>query len=190
MTTRLHDGEPDTSADVVRALLQQQAPEMAGQPLSALSNTGSDNALYRLGTTLVVRLPRSADAAVRLGVELDWLPLLADLPVAIPEVVHAGTPHELYPFRWAVLRWLDGTDAWDARMQQGWFGADLGHHLAEVVRHLRRTPVSGATIRQSGERGGPLGALDDRVHWWLDRADGLVDVHAVLRLGPVHGRRR
>ena len=25
-------------------------------------------------------------------------------------------------------------------------------------------------------------ALDDRVHWWLDQATGVVDVRAVLRL--------
>ena len=182
MTTRLHDDEPDTSPEIVRALLQHQVPEMAGLPLSAVSNTGSDNALYRLGTEYVVRLPRFPDAAGRLGIELDWLPRLTDLPAAVPEVVHVGNPHEHYPFGWAVLRWLDGIDAWDARQQEGWFGSDLGHDLAAVVRRLRRTAAGDAPVREPGERGGPLRPLADRVHWWLDQADGLVDVPAVLRL--------
>ena len=166
----------------MRTLLREQIPELAGLSLQPLSNTGSDNALYRLGTGFVVRLPRFADAARRLGVEVEWLPRLTGLPVAIPEVVHAGTSHELYPFRWALLRWLDGSDAWEARRHAGWFGPDLGHDLAAVVRQLRNTPVLDVPARRPGERGGPLRALDDRVHWWLGQANGLVDERAVLRL--------
>lgn len=182
MTTRLHDDEPDIGPLIVSALLQQQVPDLAGLRLDPLSNTGSDNALYRLGTDYVVRLPRFSDAARRLGVELDWLPRLDGLSVSVPEVVHAGDPQDPFPFRWAVLRWLDGIDAWDARQHDGWFGPDLGHHLATVVRQLRRTAVADAPARQPGERGGPLRGLDDRVRWWLERADGLVDERAVLRL--------
>ena len=182
MITRVHDDEPDTGPGVVRTLLREQLPELSGLPLGALRNTGSDNALYRLWTEYVVRLPRFSDAAERLGVELDWLPRLRGLPAAVPEVVHAGVPHERYPYKWAVLRWLDGIDAWDARHQDGGFGSDLGHDLAAVVRELRRVDAGDAPARQPGERGGPLAALDERVQWWLDRAGGLVDVPAVLRL--------
>ena len=53
MVTRLHDDEPDTSPRVVRTLLQHQFPEVAGLPLERLSNTGSDNALFRLGSRYV-----------------------------------------------------------------------------------------------------------------------------------------
>jgi aminoglycoside phosphotransferase (APT) family kinase protein len=182
VTTPVHDDEPVIDGDTVRALLQEQAPGLCGLSLEPLSGTGSDNALYRLGPEFVVRLPRFPDAARRLGVELHWLPRLTDLPVAVPEVVHAGTPEDLYPFRWAVLRWLDGVDAWDARERHGWFGAELGHDLASVVRHLRRTPAADAPARQPGERGGPLRLLDDRLRLWLDQAAGLVDVGAVRQL--------
>jgi aminoglycoside phosphotransferase (APT) family kinase protein len=180
--TPLHDGEPDTGPDVVRSLLRRQVPELAGLPLVPLTNTGSDNALYRLGAELVVRLPRFPGAATRLGVELNWLPRLADLPVSIPTLTHAGEPDEVYPFSWAVLRWLEGIDAWEARHQDGWFGVELGQDLAAVVQQLRGTAVLDAPVRQPGERGGPLRALDERVRWWLDQADGLVDARAVLRL--------
>lgn len=73
-------------------------------------------------------------------------------------------------------------DAWEARHRVGWFGAGLGHDLAAVVQRMRGTSIPDAPSRQPGERGGPLRALDDRVHRWLDRADGLVDERAVLRL--------
>ena len=181
MATRLHDDELDISPRVVRMLLHHQVPELE-MPLDRLSNTGSDNALYRLGSEFVVRLPRLCDAARRLDVELSWLPRLAGLPVAIPEVVHAREPTEAYRYRWAIGRWLDGVDAWDARHHEDWFGPDLGRDLAAVVRHLRRMNVADAPPRDPGERGGPLRTLDDRVRWWLERAESLIDVRAVTRL--------
>jgi aminoglycoside phosphotransferase (APT) family kinase protein len=182
VATPLHENEADTSDGIVRTLLRKDVPDLAGLPLDPLSNTGSDNALYRLGAEFVVRLPRFPDAARRLGVELDWLPRLRDLPAAVPEVMHAGGARDSYPFRWAVLRWIDGVDAWEARHQHGWFGADLGHDLASVTRHLRRTEVADAPARQPGERGGPLLALDDRMHWWLEQAADLVERRVVARL--------
>ena len=181
MTAPLHN-EPDTGVDVVQALLRAEAAELAALPLTRLSNTGSDNALYRLGAEFVVRLPRFADAARRLGIELDWLPRLADLPIAVPTVVVAGSPNDVYPFRWAVLRWLDGIDAWEARQHDGWFGPVLGVDLAAVVQQLRGMSVKDAPAREPGERGGPLRPLDGRVRWWLDQADGLVDTKAVCRV--------
>ncbi|WP_310526743.1 phosphotransferase, partial [Nocardioides sp.] len=60
--------------------------------------------------------------------------------------------------------------------------ADLGHDLAAVVRGLRSAAVPDAPARQDGGRGGPLRGLDDRVLRWLERANGLVDERAVLRL--------
>lgn len=182
MTTPLHDDEQDTGPNVARALLRRQAPGLAELPLAPLSNTGSDNTLYRLGAEFVVRLPRFPDAARRLSVELDWLPRLTDLLVTVPSVVYSGYPDGGYRFRWAVLRWLDGTDAWEARHQDGWFGPELGSDLAAVVQQLRGTAIADAPAREPGERGGPLRPLDDRMHWWLDQADGLVDARAVLRL--------
>lgn len=43
-------------------------------------------------------------------------------------------------------------------------------------------PVAGAPRREPGQRGGPLHALDAQLRWWLERADGQLDVRAVLLL--------
>jgi len=50
VSAHLHDDEPDNGPKIVRALLRQQAPDIARLPIDPLSNTGSDNALYRIGT--------------------------------------------------------------------------------------------------------------------------------------------
>jgi len=182
----LHEDEKDTGTDVVRALLRAQVPRLAAQSLSRLSSTGTDNAMYRLGSSYVVRLPRIEAAARSLALEVTWLPrLVRRLSTAVPELVHAGQPAEQYPFGWAILAWLHGTDAWTARAQDDWFGAELGSDLARTVLELRAADVEDAPRRESGTRGGPLSALGDRVHWWLDRADGLLDVSAASRAWDV-----
>jgi aminoglycoside phosphotransferase (APT) family kinase protein len=182
VSTHLLEDEPDASPHVVRRLLRLQAPELAELPLERPSNTGSDNVLYRLGNEFVVRLPRLADADRRLSVELRWLPRLAGLPVAVPEVVYAGEPIAVYPYRWAVLRWIGGVDAWALRHHDDWFGPVLGDDLAAVVWQVRHLAVADAPSREPGQRGGPLPALDDRMRWWLERAGSLLDVRAVTRL--------
>ena len=183
MSERLHDDEPDLGLGVVRGLLADQCPGLADLPLTVLSNTGTDNVLYRLGPSLVVRLPRKATAAQSLAAEIDWLPrLCAGLSVAVPELVVVGRPAAGYPYPWTVLAWLDGTDGWTARDRTGWFGAALGTDLATTVRELRALPTEHAARREPGSRGGPLAALDERVRWWLGQATGLFDVAAVTRV--------
>lgn len=181
MTGRIHDDEPAIDADLVRSLMRDDLPGLADRPLAALRNSGSDNVLYRLGSDLVVRLPRTPGAADSLGREVEWLPRFRGLPAEVPEVVHAGAPGHGYPFGWAVLRWIDGTDAWEAR-ERDWFGAELGRDLAVLVHRMRELPVDGLRPRRRGERGGPLDELDDTVRDWLRTSAGLVDDRAVLRL--------
>lgn len=70
---------------------------------------GTDARLYRLGSELVVRLPKIHWATDQIEMEESLLPRLAPrLPVAIPEIVAVGEPAFGYPWRWAVYRWLDG----------------------------------------------------------------------------------
>src|SRR5213075_3419344 len=61
-----------------------------------------------LGSDLVVRLPltpRWHD----IDAESCWLGALAPhLPVRIPEMIAIGEADDIYPWKWGVLRWLEG----------------------------------------------------------------------------------
>lgn len=78
-------------------------------PLTRIESAGTDNALYRLGPELAVRLPRRPSAAGQVAKEARWLPALAPhLPIAIPVPLAMGQPGEGYPHPWGVYRWLEG----------------------------------------------------------------------------------
>lgn len=100
--------ELEITADLVRRLLDAQQPDLAGLPLKLLAN-GWDNVVYRLGSELLVRLPRRKLAAQLLVNEQRWLPVLkAKLPLPIPAPVRIGIPDHSYPWPWSVVPFLPG----------------------------------------------------------------------------------
>jgi aminoglycoside phosphotransferase (APT) family kinase protein len=109
---RLHDDEVDIDEPTVRRLLAAQLPVHADLPLRRVPSSGTDNAMFRLGEELVVRLPVHEPSVRALVRERRWLPVLAPhLPLAVPEVVHAGDADGSFPFPWSVHRWLPGSEA-------------------------------------------------------------------------------
>ncbi len=106
--------EVDVSADLVRRLLAQQHPDLAQLPVEFMAN-GWDNAMFRLGDELVVRLPRRTAAVQILRHEQRWLPQLAGrLPLPIPYPERTGHPAHGYPWPWSVVPYLPGEPAADA----------------------------------------------------------------------------
>lgn len=139
---RMHAGEVDIDADLVRELLDAQFPDLAALPIRELRSTGTVNAIYRIGADRYARLPRVRDWADDLANEAHWLPQLAPLlPLSVPEPVAIGRPAAGYPFQWAVYRWLDGqTYAPDLVSDEHQAARDL----AGFVLALRRIRLAGA----------------------------------------------
>src|SRR5919201_6936146 len=106
---RMHVDEVDIEPALVRRLVATQFPIWAALPVEPVRFFGTDNAIFRLGDELAVRLPRREKNVETLAKELRWLPGLApQLPLPIPAPVAAGEPGAGYPFPWAVYGWLDG----------------------------------------------------------------------------------
>jgi aminoglycoside phosphotransferase (APT) family kinase protein len=108
----MHDDEVAVGQALVRRLLGTRMPGYARLPIVAVEPWGTDNAIWRLGDDLVVRLPRIHWAVGQVELEARWLPRLAPhLPIAVPEPVAVGGPAHGYPFPWAVHRWIPGEGA-------------------------------------------------------------------------------
>lgn len=101
----------DISPQLVEQLLADQIPALADLPLTRLA-PGWDNEVFRLGETLVVRLPRRASASGLIENEARWLPEIAQLVgLPVPQPVFTGRPSDAYPRPWTVTRWVDGRPA-------------------------------------------------------------------------------
>ncbi len=123
----MHVDEVETDAPLVRRLLAAQFPERADLAIQPVASAGTDNALYRLGDEMVVRLPRIQWAVEQVEREQRWLPKLAPfLPVAIPVPLAKGEPGEGYPWHWSVYEWLTGENP----------GAGHGSLAAELAQFV------------------------------------------------------
>ena len=169
---RMHADEVHTDDALVRRLLTTQLPEWASLPIERVSSSGTDNALYRLGDDMVVRLPRIHWAVAGLERELEWLPQLAPhLPVEIPTPLATGSPDDEYPWPWAVYRWLAGENP---RVGQASDSPSFAPELAEFMRALQRVVLAGPPTR----RGKPLRTQNDEARAALAELTGEIDVAA------------
>ena len=176
---RMHHDDVETDAGLVRRLLAAQFPRWADLPIEPVEPQGTDNAIYRIGEDMVVRLPRRRRTAVTLEKERAWLPRLAPrLPLATPTPLAEGAPAEEYPFVWSVYGWLDGAAAAvEPFADPGLAAIDL----ARFVTDLQRIDPAGgpAPGEHNFFRGEPLAARDAAVRASIDRLRDELDVEAV-----------
>jgi aminoglycoside phosphotransferase (APT) family kinase protein len=100
--------EVEVSADLVRRLLADQHPDLAGRSVELIAS-GWDNLMFRLGADMIVRMPRRSAAARLVAHEQRWLPVLAPrLPLPIPVPARVGTPALGYPWNWSIVPLLPG----------------------------------------------------------------------------------
>lgn len=175
----LHTHEIPVDAQIVHAAVAGARPEWGELPLR-FAGGGTDNVMYRLGSDLVVRIPRTLDHAEGIQKEADWIPRFSGrLPVAVPSVRHVGAPGPHLPLPWLVLSWLPGQPL-HRRAMDGWSAAEqsrLGRDLAKVVQAIRLVEApSGHPVdpRLQGYRGGDLAALSDDVDDLVTRCGQLL----------------
>jgi aminoglycoside phosphotransferase (APT) family kinase protein len=172
---RMHVDEVDTDAELVRRLLSAQHPQWADLPISRVPSAGTDNAMYRLGDELAVRLPRIDWAVDVVAKEQRWLPFLApQLPLAVPVPVAEGAPTEEFPYPWGVVRWLPGDLATLDRLEDP---VQAARDLAAFVGALRCVDATGGPRHN---RGASLRRGDRMVRDGIATADGEVDVDSLL----------
>jgi aminoglycoside phosphotransferase (APT) family kinase protein len=177
----------DVSADLVRLLLAEQHPDLAHLPVEFMAN-GWDNVMFRVGNTLLARLPRREPAAALLLNEQRWLPVLAShlqLPIPLPE--RTGVPAHGYPWSWSIVPYLPGVPATIAdRLDLARVAAVLGGFLGSL--HTPAPPDAPA----NPFRGVPLANRAEAFESNLRLATGSFDRDAVVQAwksaltAPVH----
>lgn len=175
---RMHSDEVSVGVELVARLIAEQYPCWSDLALRRVEPWGTDNAIWRLGEDLVVRLPRIAWAKEQPAKEAKWLPVLAShLPVAVPEPVALGRSDSEYPFTWSVHRWLPGELASPSTIGDRNAFADA---MIGVIHGLGKAPTDGAPAPHNRARA--LAEYDESAREAISSAADLIDADVALEL--------
>jgi aminoglycoside phosphotransferase (APT) family kinase protein len=163
--TRMHEDELEIGEALVRRLLVEQFRVWAKLPLRRIEPSGTDNAVFRLGDELSVRLPRRDGPTEPGSRELEWLPRLApELPVEIPVPRAQGRPGDGYPWFWEIHSWLEGETVPIEEID----AMQAARDLAGLVRALQGIEPG---VEAPPGRGVALAERDSTLRDWLERID-------------------
>jgi aminoglycoside phosphotransferase (APT) family kinase protein len=148
--------ERTLTEDELRELLRPAVGELANLPLTMIAE-GWDNAIWKLGSELAVRVPRRERAAPLIQHEQFALPMigprLAALGVRVPVPAFRGAPTDSFPWPWSIVPWIEGDHALGRPRPRNTAWAS---HLAQALMALHRpapddapqNPVRGVPLRQ------------------------------------------
>lgn len=174
---KMHENELSINEALVRSLLNSQCPDWADLPLNKLPSSGTDHALFRLGSHYVVRLPRIDWAVDGIDKECKWLPKLAQfLKIPISNPLFKGHAESFYPWSWLVTQWQEGHNpAFEQENEYAELAKDAAHFLNELHGiKLANSPLS--------RRGVPLKNLDQETRKAINELKGEIDIAWVTHL--------
>ena len=169
--------EVTVTGSLVRELLGEQHADLAHLPLVKIAE-GWDNAIFRLGDELAVRLPRRAASAPLIEHEHRWLPELAPrLPVAVPVPLRVGVPCRLFAWSWSIVRWLPGRSLVDVPVAEP---VAVTGVLERFLLALHQPAPADAP--RNPWRGVPLAARTGSLHEHLRQLGDIINRTAALNL--------
>ena len=176
---KMHPNEVTTDVLLVRRLLSSQFPQWANLAIKPVDSAGTDNAIFRLGKEMSVRLPRIDWAQGQVDKEHEWLPRLAPhLPLSIPTPVFKGKPSLGYPYNWSVYRWLEGNNT---SIDQISDPCQTATELAQFITALQQIDTTGGPLAEEHNlRGVSLKNRDRITREAIANLKGMIDTNAAL----------
>ncbi len=176
-TAKMHADELAIDAEFVSKLVAAQFPAWASLAISPVQSAGTDNALFRLGDGMVVRLPKIHWAVDYIIKEFDWLTAHgAILPLITPTPVAMGVANENFPWPWAIYGWISGANP-TAESLTDWNAVAV--QLAQFV--VAMGSIEAPPVVPTN-RGVALRHRNKFVQYSLGKLDGIVDVRAAQEL--------
>jgi len=172
---------PDITGIMVRKLVETQFPQWASLPLEQFRGDGTDNAIFRLGDTMSVRLPRVERVANTASREHVLLQLFQTLPLDVPEPLALGKPDFGYPWDWSIVSWIEGQALGTDRFA---IPDEAAHQMAEAILAIRAVavdPAFSSGIRNNG-RGAPLATRNEMFLQAAERLGDEFETSALIRI--------
>ncbi|WP_058535422.1 aminoglycoside phosphotransferase family protein [Legionella saoudiensis] len=180
--TKMHENEQAIDLELVRFLLKKQCPQWAKLELLPIPSSGTDNALFRLGSQYVVRIPRIewSPGSVTNGINKEWLwlPQLArHLKIPISEPIFKGEPDGNYPWPWSITKWNEGHNpAFEKENEYEKLAIDLANFLNDLqgIKLSKSGPLS--------RRGVPLEEMNEETQKALNALENDMDTKPLASL--------
>lgn len=179
----MHLDELSVTPGLVSRLIADQFPEFGTLPIERVPGSGTENAIFRIGSGLAARFPlQSADSnAARAAIDAEVAAAkefagIVDCPTPVP--LSVGSPGLGYPMPWLLQTWLPGRTG-SARAAEN--GDALARDVARLIRQLRKADTRGRPFSGRG-RGGHLQMHDDWIERCLTESEGLLDTHRARAL--------
>jgi len=142
------DAEVEIDEPLVRALLEEQFPELATGTVRFLGK-GWDNSVWIVDDRWTFRFPRRAIAVPGVERELTALPQVAPLlPVKVPLPELVGSATERFPWPFFAYRPLPGVEPADAGLSES-ERLNVGAQLGRVLRVLHASETRAAVDPES-----------------------------------------
>lgn len=166
---KMHEHSLNINEELVIHLLRSQFPKWAHLTVNFIDSHGTDNAIFRLGTNMCIRLPKIEWAANDAMKEQRLLKLLANkLPLAVPSPIELGIPDKRYPWHWSIYNFIDGDNALNKKIDLN----KAATQMADFLLALRKVDSENAPLSRRGE---PLKTQDHEVQKALNSLAGLIN---------------
>lgn len=172
------------SLELARTLVAKQFPQYADLPILDVQKQGHDNRTYRLGTSLLIRMPTAATYALKVPKEQQLLPQLAKrLTLKIPAPIAMGQESELYPYPFSLYQWLPGQSLNLITLKDS-DKERLAYDLAAFLKELQNiTDLEGPKPGQHNWwRGDHISVYDQGARQQIAQLQDEIDVSCALEL--------
>ncbi|MGA1830446.1 aminoglycoside phosphotransferase family protein [Rhizobium wenxiniae] len=177
----MHQDDLPVTDVLIHQLLERHTPQWANLPLDRVTSSGTDNALYRIGDELVLRIPRRESAALLVSKELDWLPHLGGLPLMTPTLRYRGRVDLGMDCEFGIFDWMAGNIAIPANIADA---DEAAISLANFLKALHLKPTAGAPTAGpiNKLRGIPLAEISERTLPAIEIVSDEIDAKVAVEL--------
>jgi aminoglycoside phosphotransferase (APT) family kinase protein len=172
------------SSKLAKKLIAIQFPEYADLTIAEVEQQGHDNRTYRIGDSMLIRMPTAESYALKIPKEQELLPKLAKhLSVAIPVPIKMGKPSEDYPYPFSIYRWLEGRSANHLTLDEATL-ENIAFQLAKFLKELEDiTDVEGPSPDQHNWwRGDHVSVYDSGTREQISELADIIDSNSALEL--------
>lgn len=172
------------TAVLAKKLIAEQFPQFSYLEIKPVEVDGHDNRTFRLGDTMLIRMPSMAPYALKVLKEQEWLPKLQQhLSIPIPKPLALGQPSNDYPWHWSIYAWREGESA-NALTFADHQLEPIALSLVQFLKELHQIEPSNSLLPglHNYWRGDHVSVYDKQAREQIAKLQGVIDSQAALTL--------